>query len=133
MTVAENPTLTLGERIKRLRQEQGLSQAQFAMRLSIHQKQVSGYERNVHMPSVEVLIRMAQVLDVSLDYLAFENREDTREAVQIADRDLLQKMAAVDKLPEADKAAIKAVMDCFILKSRFQQLAQVEGTSPAIL
>lgn len=85
------------------------------------------------MPSVDVLIRMAQVLDVSLDYLAFDNREDTWGATQIADRDLLQKMEAVDKLPEADKAAIKAVMDCFILKSRFQQLAQVGKSSTVTL
>lgn len=92
--------------------------------MNVHQKQVSGYERNVHVPSVEVLIRLTELLDVSLDYLAFENREDSRNANQIADRDLLNKMEAVDKLPEADKATIKAVLDSFILKSRFQQLVQ---------
>lgn len=100
--------MTLGERIKRLRQE-----------------------RNVLVPSVEVLIRLAELLDVSLDYLAFENREDTRNASQIADRDLLNKMEAVDKLPEADKATIKAVLDSFILKSRFQQLVHTDEPKAA--
>lgn len=114
--------MTLGERIKRLRQERNWSQAQLAQRLAVHQKQVSGYERNVHVPSVEVLIRLAELLNVSLDYLAFENREDTRSVSQIADRDLLNKMEAVDKLSEADKTTIKAVLDSFILKSRFQKL-----------
>jgi transcriptional regulator with XRE-family HTH domain len=114
--------MTLGERIKRLRQERNWSQVQFAERLNVHQKQVSGYERGVHSPSVEVLIRMAELLDVSLDYLAFENRENAPIA-QIADRDLLLKMEEVDKLPEADKTTIKAVLDSFILKFRFQQLA----------
>ncbi|HEY9050191.1 MAG TPA: helix-turn-helix transcriptional regulator [Gammaproteobacteria bacterium] len=118
--------MTLGERIKRLRQERNWFQAQLAQRLSVHQKQVSGYERNVHVPSVEVLIRLAELLDVSLNYLAFENREDSRNASQIADRGLLNKMEAVDKLPEADKATIKAVLDSFILKSRFQQLVHTD-------
>ncbi|NJD06121.1 MAG: helix-turn-helix transcriptional regulator [Methylococcaceae bacterium] len=118
--------MTLGDRIKRLRQERNWSQAQLAQRLDVHQKQVSGYERNVHVPSVEVLIRLAELLDVSLDYLAFEDREDTRSASQIADRDLLRKMEEVDKLPEADKTTIKAVLDSFILKSRFQQLARTD-------
>ena len=94
--------MTLGERIKRLRQERNWSQAQLAQRLDIHQKQVSGYERNVHVPSVEVLIRLAELLDVSLDYLAFDDREEARNTSQIADLDLLRKMEAVDKLPEAD-------------------------------
>lgn len=118
--------MTLGERIKRLRQERNWSQAQLAQRLDIHQKQVSGYERNVHVPSVEVLIRLAELLDVSLDYLAFDDREEARNTSQIADLDLLRKMEAVDKLPEADKVTIKAVLDSFILKSRFQQLAHVD-------
>jgi transcriptional regulator with XRE-family HTH domain len=124
--------MTLGERIKRLRQERNWSQAQLAQRLNVHQKQVSGYERSVHVPSVEVLIRLAELLDVSLDYLAFENREDTRNASQIADRDLLNKMEAVDKLPEADKATIKAVLDSFILKSRFQQLVHTDKPKAAV-
>ena len=118
--------MTLGERIKRLRQERNWSQAQLAQRLDIHQKQVSGYKRNVHVPSVEVLIRLAELLDVSLDYLAFDDREEARNTSQIADLDLLRKMEAVDKLPEADKITIKAVLDSFILKSRFQQLAHVD-------
>ncbi|MGB3622333.1 helix-turn-helix transcriptional regulator [Ketobacter sp. MCCC 1A13808] len=118
--------MTLGERIKRLRQERNWSQAQLAQRLDIHQKQVSGYERHVHVPSVEVLIRLAELLDVSLDYLAFDDREEARNTSQIADLDLLRKMEAVDKLPEADKVTIKAVLDSFILKSRFQQLAHVD-------
>lgn len=123
--------MTLGERIKQLRQERNWSQTQLAQRLGVHQKQVSGYERNVHVPSVEVLIRLAELLDVPLDYLAFEDREDTRSASQIADCDLLHKMEAVDKLPEADNATIKAVLDSFLLKSRFQQLAHTNEPATA--
>ncbi len=123
--------MTLGDRIKRLRQGRNWSQTQLAQRLDVHQKQVSGYERNVHVPSVEVLIRLAELLDVSLDYLAFEDRDDTRSASQIADRDLLRKMEEVDKLPEADKTTIKAVLDSFILKSRFQQLARIDEPTTA--
>ena len=49
----------------------------------------------------------------------------------LADRDLLNKMEAVDKLPEADKATIKAVLDSFILKSRFQQLVHTDEPKAA--
>lgn len=117
--------------IKRLRQERNWLQAQLAQRLNVHQKQVSGYKRNVHVPSMEALIHLAELLDVSLDYLAFEDREDSRSASQIAARDLLSKMEEVDKLPEVDKATIKAALDSFILKSRFQRLAHAVDSSVA--
>ncbi|NKC13285.1 MAG: helix-turn-helix domain-containing protein [Gammaproteobacteria bacterium] len=122
--------MTLGERIKRLRQERNWSQTQFAQKLKVHQKQISGYERDVHVPSTELLIRMADLFNVSLDYLAFDNREDLQQ-VQIADRDLLQKLEAIDRLADADRATVKAVLDAFILKNRFQQLASTHKEQTA--
>ncbi|MGO9373073.1 MAG: helix-turn-helix domain-containing protein [Syntrophobacteraceae bacterium] len=114
--------MTFGERMKRLRQERGWSQGQLAQQLKVHQKQISGYERGVHLPSTDLLIRIAALYNVSLDYLAFDNREDVRQ-VRIADRDLLQKLEELDKFSEQDKSTIKAVLDTFILKNRFQKLA----------
>jgi transcriptional regulator with XRE-family HTH domain len=101
--------------------ERGWSQTQFAIKLDVHQKQISGYERGVHVPSTEILLRMARLFEVSLDYLAFDDRDGFR-GVDIADLDLLQKLQAVDKLSDQDKATVKAVLDTFILKSKFQQL-----------
>ena len=122
--------MTLHERIKRLRQERNWSQSQLGQKLGVHQKQISSYERGVHTPSVDLLIRMAELFNVSLDYLAFENREDIRQ-VNIADRELIRKLEAIDKLSAADKATIKAVLDSFILKNRFQNLAQGEENTKA--
>jgi len=51
--------VNIGEKIKRLRQERNWSEAQLANRLDIHQKQISGYERNIHVPSTEVIIKIA--------------------------------------------------------------------------
>jgi transcriptional regulator with XRE-family HTH domain len=115
--------MTLGERIKRMRLERGWSQTQLAQKLKIHQKQISGYERSVHVPSTEVLIRVAELFDCSLDYLAFDDRPDTKAGAQIADRELLERLEKIDRLPEADKDTVKAVLDSFILKDQFQRLA----------
>lgn len=114
--------MSLGERIKRLRQERGWSQMQLSQKLKVHQKQISGYERGIHSPSTDLLIKVAELYNVSLDYLVFDNREDSRGA-QIGDRELLQKLEEIDKFTEQDKATIKAVLDTYILKNRFQKLA----------
>jgi transcriptional regulator with XRE-family HTH domain len=123
--MATDSNSTLGQRIKRMRQERNWSQAELAKQLQVHQKQISGYERGIHIPSTEVLIRMAQEFNCSLDYLAFENREDSAR-VSISDRDLLTKLEEIEKLPEQDRTTIKAVLETFLVKRRFQMLAAVE-------
>ena len=100
--------MTFGQRLKRLRQEREWSQQQLANKLKVHQKQISGYERGIHLPSAELLIRAAELFNVSLDYLVMERSDDGRR-VQISDRELLQKLEDLDQLPERDKATIKAV------------------------
>lgn len=115
--------MTLGERIRRLRYERDWSQAQLGQKLGVHQKQISGYERDVHTPSTEVLIRIAELFDVSLDFLAFDDRPEASAGALIADRELVEKLADIDRLSERDKETVKAVLDTFILKNRFQRLA----------
>ncbi|NLI34655.1 MAG: helix-turn-helix domain-containing protein [Deltaproteobacteria bacterium] len=108
--------------MKRLRRERGWSEGQLARKFKVHPKKISGYGRGIHLPSTDFFILTAELFNVSLDYLAFDNREDIRQ-VQIGDRDLFQKLGEIDKFSEQDRAPIKVVLDTFILKNRFQKLA----------
>ena len=118
--------MTLGERLKRLRTERGWSQGQFAAKINIHQKQISGYERGSHVPSTDVLIRIAEALQVSLDFLVFDDRENVQK-VAISDIELLERIREIDNLSRKDKETIKAVLDTFIVKNQFQRLATAES------
>ncbi|MCP4551338.1 MAG: helix-turn-helix transcriptional regulator [Bacteroidetes bacterium] len=117
-----NAKMTIGMRIKRLRHERGWTQGQCALKIKAHQKQISKYERDVSMPSSKLLIRMAKIFNVSIDYLVFNDRESTY-SMDIADRELVQKITEIDKLSEQDKIIVKGVLDTFIVKNRFQRLA----------
>ncbi len=114
--------MTLGDRIKQLRQQRGWSQAQLSKKLNVHQKQISGYERGIHSPSIELLVRIAELFNVSLDYIAFDNREE-KNIIPIADRELMQAVQQIDQLSAEDRDTIKAVLNTFIVKNRFQRLA----------
>lgn len=114
--------MTVGERLKQLRQAKGWSQAQLAQKLGVHQKQISAYERGVHAPSTDFLVRVGELCNVSLDYLAGESRTEQPRAT-VADRELLHKFEEIDRLPEKDKLVVKAVLDAFIKKHRFEELA----------
>ena len=58
-----------GIRIAKLRAAKGLSQAQLAERIGITKSMVSAYENSIRMPSYPVLIKIARVFNVSVDYL----------------------------------------------------------------
>lgn len=59
----------LGIRIMQLRNSMGLTQAQLAKRLHISASAQGMYEQGRRVPSIDILIAMAQVFSVSLDYL----------------------------------------------------------------
>ena len=54
----------VGLNLKRIRQEQGLSQEEFAFRAGVHRTYVSGIERGLRNPTVVVLEGLARTLGV---------------------------------------------------------------------
>ena len=112
----------LHERIRQLRQERGWTQAELAEKVHVHQKQISAYERGATTPSTEVLIKLSEVLDVTLDYMAF-NSSGQSSKLNIQDRELLRRFEAVDGLPDPYRSLAKEMLDLLVLKHRFQTLA----------
>lgn len=59
----------IGDTISQLRKEKGWTQAELANKLQVSDKAVSKWESNKGEPSIEFLPILAQLFDVSLDYL----------------------------------------------------------------
>lgn len=115
---------SLHDKIRRLRQEKNWTQADLGEKIAVHQKQISSYERGVTVPSTDILIKIAEAFDVTLDYLAFDStRVGVAAGSNIQDRELLRRFEAVDALPEKERSLAKEMLDLLVLKSRFQQLA----------
>ncbi len=75
--------MTIGERIKEIRKERGLSQAQMAAKLNISAQNYAQYEaltkdrdKNVRTPKYERLSQIADILGVSVDDLLGIQYED---------------------------------------------------------
>lgn len=67
----------LAERLRLCRKERGFTQREIAIYCDITEKAYQNYERMAREPKLEILIALADVLDVSLDYLT--GRTDRRE------------------------------------------------------
>jgi len=68
----------IGEKIRRLRLTKGLSQKDLAGYVGVTYQQIQNYEKGKSKIPVDRLIRIAEALEVSLDYFLkeFDNNQD---------------------------------------------------------
>ena len=71
------------ERLKELRETKKLSQVKLGMMLSVAQETISGYEIGRAQPSVDMLIKLADVLGASVDYIL--ERTDVKTVIKTAE------------------------------------------------
>ena len=67
-------SLEFSQRLKEVRKEQGMSQKEVADEAGIKPSAYANYEQGTREPSLEILKRICDALDVSADYLI--GRED---------------------------------------------------------
>lgn len=65
-----------GNVLKTLRIKENMTQAQLAQKLGLTKSVISAYETGLRLPSYDVLIHIAQIYNVSTDYLlGLEHKE----------------------------------------------------------
>lgn len=64
-----SPDFNLGERIKTARTLRKVSQEELAMLLEVYQKDISRWENNICAPSVYIIRKICEILEVSADEL----------------------------------------------------------------
>lgn len=67
--------MEFSERLKKLRKQAQLTQVDVAEKLGISQPAYASWERGVKKPTQENLVKIAQVLNVSVDYLVGNSEE----------------------------------------------------------
>lgn len=71
--------MEFSERLKNLRKQAHLTQVEVAEKLGISQQAYASWERGVKKPTQENLVKIAQVLNVSVDYLVGNSEEKSDE------------------------------------------------------
>lgn len=107
--------MVFGSMVVELRKKQSISQTDLASQLGIHKNVLGRYERNEVLPSIEIARKIADILDVSLDYLT------GKVDVQM-DKNTRQRILEVSKFEETDKEHIFSVIDAFIAKRKIQSI-----------
>ncbi len=81
--------MTNGERIKYLREKNGLTQKDVAIKLRVEPAAISKYELDMREPNIEAIKKLATIFNVSIDYLLGRTPdifvdETDREALDIS-------------------------------------------------
>ncbi len=105
--------MELGERLTMLRKEKGYLQKDVADRLHLTVATISNYEKNVRMPNLETLVKLADLYDVSTDYLL--QRTCCRSGVRALCRQLSADFTVGDLVSTAlrlDRFGIHFLLEC---------------------
>lgn len=105
--------MLFGERLSHLRKLKKMSQDELAKKIGAHAPVIGRYERSEVKPSIEVAMKIADALDVSLDYLVGSTD-------LILDKTIVNRIQNIQKLSDEDKGHLFALMDAFLLKCNIQ-------------
>ena len=74
---------SFGQRFKELRQEKNLTQEKLAEEFFLNKSSISRYEQNKQIPETDLLEKIADYFDVSIDYLVGRSNNKTSKAIEL--------------------------------------------------
>jgi len=118
--------IRFAENTKRLRKEKGWSQTELAERIGAHLAHISRVEAGKYLPSLDTAIKLANVFEVSIDYLV--NGNDTIQEIRLNDQTFAEKIKLMNKLDDDDRLALSRVIDGLVTKTKMlEMLREIEA------
>jgi len=108
--------MTFGERITYARKQKKITQNNLGKAVGTSGDIIGKYERNEIKPSIDTAAKIADALNVTIDYLVKETQ------YQNIDDETLKRMKELEKLSPEDKSHVFAMLDAFFAKNKLQSL-----------
>ena len=114
---------SFAEKLKRLRRDRGWSQDELGRRIGIHGRHIGKYEIGNAFPNAETMVRLADTLETSIDYLLREDLEERAQA-RLHDKALVKRLEALEQMGDEDRHVVLTLIDAFIHKRQIQSVLQ---------
>jgi len=101
-------SVKFGDRVMQARKDKELSREDLAKMIGTSGPIIGRYERNDMMPSVEIATKMAEALEVSLDYLV------RNSSLTLKDKSMLNRLEDITKLPSIKQKELFNVLDAYL-------------------
>ena len=96
--------MTLGEHIMLLRKQKGLSQAALGKQIGTSGDIIGRYERNIMIPSIDVIMKISDTIGVSIDYLVGKTNLEL-------DKTTIKRLEEISTLSEENKSFLFRMID----------------------
>ena len=106
-----------GLRIKELRKQKKWTQKELAAKLDVRFPQLNKYECGLHAPPMEKLINLAEIFDITVDYLLTGDRTEERPLHNLR---LLEHFRALEDFETEDQDAVIKLIDAMIVKNKVE-------------
>jgi len=97
-----------GNKVAQLRKEKDISRDELGKKIGTSGAIMGRYERGDMKPSIEIAAKIADALDVSLDYLVGISSE------MVKDKKMINRLEDIKKLPEKEREKIFDYIDLVI-------------------
>ena len=109
--------MSFGKRLLEARKNKGLSQEDLAGQLGTKGPAIGRYERDEMKPSIDVAAKIANILDVSLDWLVGHTDMEL-------DSKMVERIQEVTQMKDKDREHVFAMLDAFIKQTKLQNVLQ---------
>jgi transcriptional regulator with XRE-family HTH domain len=106
-----------GQRVKGLRKQKKWTQKELAAKFDVRPAHLNKYESGLHTPSLEKLIKLAEIFDTTLDYLLTGSSSDDRPLHNLR---LLERFRALEAFNAEDQEAVIKLIDAMIVKNKVE-------------
>jgi transcriptional regulator with XRE-family HTH domain len=106
--------------LRLLREARQITQTRLASLLEVDPRVYNRWERGTATPQFDTVVRIADILQISLDELAGRSAAITEP--KIHNTELLNLYQQVDSLPDADQQALVLVIDGLVKKSQMEKV-----------
>ncbi len=122
VTVMTEENNVFANRLLALRKQRGWSQPMLAKKVGTSGAIIGRYERGEITPSIGVARKLAEVLEVTLDYLVGDN-----ELISIQDKAMLDRWQSLEMLKPEERERILYVIDSLMRDAKARQTYQVHA------
>lgn len=108
------------DRLRLLRETRQITQTRLAELLEVNPRVYNRWERGTAVPQFDTVVRIADILQVSLDELAARSASITEP--KIHNIELLNLYQQVDNLPDASQQALVLVIDGMVKQAMMEKV-----------
>ncbi|PCH64859.1 MAG: transcriptional regulator [Bacteroidetes bacterium] len=107
--------MDFGNKMMQARKDKNLSREQLGKKVGTSGPIVGRYERGDMMPSIEIAAKVADALEISLDYLV------GKSSLEVKDKKMLDRLESIAKIPEANRTELFNVIDAYLRDFKAKQ------------